>query len=77
VVLHGPAAIWRGDGPRLELLATAEPKMVARLADDTAAAPPDAQEAPVKIPAGRWRSNATVTGEPMRPRKSGTPPQKP
>lgn len=60
---------------RLELVASAEPRMVARMADDSSpAAAPD--EGTVRI-RGSWRSNATVTGEPMRPVKSSTSPKKP
>lgn len=57
---------------RLELVASAEPRMVARMADDSGPAPAG-DEGTVKI-RGSWRSNATVTGEPMRPVKS---PKKP
>lgn len=55
---------------RLELVASAEPRMVARMADDSGPAPgaPGADDT-VKI-RGSWRSNATVTGEPMRPQKA-------
>jgi hypothetical protein len=51
---------------RLELVASAEPRMVARMADDSTPAP--AADDTVKI-RGSWRSNATVTGEPMSPQK--------
>jgi hypothetical protein len=52
---------------RLELVASAEPRMVARMADDSS--PAAGPEDTVKI-RGSWRSNATVTGEPMRPVKT-------
>lgn len=60
---------------RLELVASAEPRMVARMADDSspAAAP---GEGTVKI-RGSWRSNATVTGDPMRPVKTPARSKKP
>lgn len=53
---------------RLELVASAEPRMVARMADDSSSTPA-AADGTVKI-RGSWRSNATVAGEPMRPVKS-------
>jgi len=59
---------------RLELVASAEPKMVARMADDSSPAPA-ADDTTVKI-RGSWRTNATVSGEPMRPQKSPAQPAK-
>ena len=52
---------------RLELVASAEPMMIARMADDSGPTP-TTDDVPVKI-RGSWRSTATVTGAPMAPRK--------
>jgi len=59
---------------RLELVASAEPMMVAKMADDSSPTPPAADpDSTVKI-RGSWRSTATVTGAPMRPQKAPSPP---
>jgi hypothetical protein len=56
---------------RLELVASAEPRMVARMADESSAAAGAGDTVKIR---GSWRSNATVTGEPMAPQKA---PKKP